>query len=209
MQSLVPGPARPLQGLIYHPVQDQDRVPGTSRRGGDEFFIMSEKHVQRAMVSCIGMVGMRRLALCIIALIALSGYALAHPPSDVTVSYNEKTGDLSVAIKHQVDNPATHYVKHVTVQQGTTVLVNQTYTSQPDKSAFTYVYNLPQLKGSVGEVTVDAECSLVGSRSGNLYLVGTTVAGTPDGAAPAPNQAPGCVFVALLAVGLAATRIMR
>lgn len=157
------------------------------------------------MVSCIGIVGVRRIVLCIIALTALSGYALAHPPSDVTVSYSEKTGDLNVAITHQVDNPATHYVKRVTVWEGTTVLVNQTYTSQPDKSAFTYVYNIPQLKGSVGEVTVDAECSLVGSRSGTLYLVGTTVAGTPGGATPAPSRMPGCVFVALFAVGLAAT----
>jgi len=159
------------------------------------------------MVSCIGMVGVRRIVLCIMALTALSGYALAHPPSDVTVSYNEKTGDLGVAIKHQVDNPAAHYVKHVTVREGSTVLVNQTYTSQPDKSAFTYVYHLPQLEGSAGEVTADAECSLVGSRSGTLYLVGTTVAGTPDGATPAPNQASGCTFIALLAVALAATRI--
>jgi hypothetical protein len=170
---------------------------------------MPEKHVQRSMISCIGMVGMRRLALCILALTTLSGYALAHTPAGVTVSYEETTGDLSVAITHQVDDPATHYVKQVTVRQGTTVLIDQSYTSQPDKSAFTYRYNLPRLKGSSGEVRADAECSIGGSRSGILYLVGTTVAGTPGGAPSAPTQTPGCMVIALLALGVAATRIMR
>ena len=89
------------------------------------------------MISCIGMAGTRRLVICILALTALSGYALAHTPAGVAVSFDETTGDLSVTVTHQVDDPATHYVKHVTVQQGTTVLINQSYTSQPDKSAFT------------------------------------------------------------------------
>jgi len=161
------------------------------------------------MISCIGMAGMRRLVICILALAALSGYALAHTPAGVAVSFDETTGDLSVAVTHQVDDPATHYVKHVTVQQGTTVLINQSYTSQPDKSAFTYRYNLPQLKGSSGEVKVDVECSVFGSRSGTLTLSGTPAPGAPGSAAPAPTQAPGCVFIAFLAAGLVAMRIMR
>jgi hypothetical protein len=161
------------------------------------------------MISCIGMAGMRRLVICILALTALSGHALAHTPAGVAVSFDETTGDLSVAVTHQVDDPATHYVKHVTVQQGTTVLINQSYTSQPDKSAFTYRYNLPQLKGSSGEVKVDVECSVFGSRSGTLTLSGTPAPGAPGSAAPAPTQAPGCVFIAFLAAGLVAMRIMR
>lgn len=117
-------------------------------------------------------------------------------------------GDLGIAITHQVDDPATHYVKHVTVNQGTTVLIDQTYTSQPDTSAFTYRYNLPQLKGSRGEIRVDTECNRGGSRSGTLTLGATTVAGTTDSATPAPTRAPMSVFVAFLAVGLAASRVM-
>ena len=35
------------------------------------------------MVSCIGTAGMRRLVICILALTALSGYALAHTPAGV------------------------------------------------------------------------------------------------------------------------------
>jgi hypothetical protein len=170
---------------------------------------MAEKHAQRAKLSCIGVVRMRRLVFCIIALAALSGYALAHPPSDVTVSYNENTGDLTVTISHQVDNPATHYVKHVTVLQGSKVLIDQTYTSQPDKTAFTYTYNIPQLKGTSEEITAVAECSIAGSRSGTLYLTGTTVPGTPVSTGRDPTQAPGCWVVVFLALGLAILPVRR
>ena len=204
----VPGSASSLQDLICNAVQDQDRVPGTCA-GVYEEVIMPENHIQRTMISCIGMVGMRRLVLCILALTALSGYALAHTPAGVAVSYDETTGDLGVTITHQVDDPATHYVKHVTVRQGTTVLIDQSYTSQPDKSAFTYRYNLPQLKGSSGEIRVDVECSIFGTRSGTLTLGVTPASGAPGSPAPAPTQAPGCAVVAFLAVGLVAMRIMR
>jgi len=161
------------------------------------------------MISGIGMAGMQRLLICILALTALSGYALAHTPSGVAVSFDETTADLSVAVTHQVDDPSAHYVKHVTVRQGTTVLIDQSYTSQPEKSAFTYRYNLPQLKGSSGEIKVDVECNVFGSRSGTLTLGGAPASGAPGSAAPAPTQAPGCIFIVFLAAGLVAMRIMR
>jgi len=197
-----------LKDLICNAVQDQDRAPATCC-GANEEVIMPEKHIQRPLISCTGMVAMRRLVIGILALTALSGYALAHTPAGVAVSYDETTGDLGVAITHQVDDPATHYVKHVTVRQGTMVLIDQSYTSQPDKSAFTYRYNLPQLKGSSGEIKVDVECSIFGSRSGILSLGGAPASGVPGSVAPSPTQAPGCTVVAFLAVGLVATRIMR
>jgi hypothetical protein len=196
-----------VQDLICNAVKDQNRAHVICD-GVDEVVMLAEKHIQRKMLSCMGKAGMRRLVLCILALAALSGYVLAHTPAGVVVSYDETTGDLGVAITHQVDNPATHYVKHVTVRQGNTVLIDQSYTSQPDTSAFTYRYNLPQLKGSSGEIRVDTDCNIGGSRSGTLTLGATTVAGTPGSATPAPTRAPLSVFVAFLAVGLAASRVM-
>lgn len=167
------------------------------------------------MISRIGIVGMRRIVILIIVLTTLSGYALAHTPAGVDVSYDENSGDLVVAITHQVDDPATHFVNHVTVQQGTTVLIDTPYTSQPDKSSFTYRYNLPQLKGSTGVVRVDVGCNIIGSRSGTLVLTRTQVPdgnqSTPGAQQPAasPTKAGALPFVVLLAAGFAATRIMR
>jgi hypothetical protein len=152
---------------------------------------------------------MRRLVIGILVVILLSGHAIAHTPSGVEVSYDEQAGDLGVTITHQVDDPITHYIKQVTVRQGTTVLVSQSYTSQPGKSAFTYRYNLPQLKEKSGEITVDVECNVFGTRTGTIILGAPTVAGVPAGTTPAPTQAPGCVLVAILAFALVTTRIMR
>jgi hypothetical protein len=167
------------------------------------------------MISRIGIFGMRRIVILIIVLTTLSGYALAHTPAGVDVSYDENSGDLVVAITHQVDDPATHFVNHVTVQQGTTVLIDTSYTSQPDKSSFTNRYNLPQLKGSTGVVRVDVGCNIIGSRSGTLVLTRTQVPdgnqSTPGAQQPAasPTKAGALPFVVLLAAGFAATRIMR
>ena len=161
------------------------------------------------MIFHVGIMGMRCLIIFIIALTVLSGYALAHTPAGVDVSYDEKSGDLPVAITHQVDDPATHYVKHVTVRQGTTVLIDKSYTSQPDKSTFTYRYNLPQLKGSSGEIRVDVECNLIGSRSGSFTMGGTPASGAPGSAVPVPTRASGCAFIALFAAGLVAMRIKQ
>ena len=155
------------------------------------------------------MMEIRHLVIGILVLTMLSGHAIAHTPAGVKVSYDERAGDLGVAITHQVDDPTTHYVKQVTVRQGATILVNQSYTSQPDKSAFTYHYNLPQLNEKRGEITVDVKCNVFGTRSGTLMLFGPTAAGVPAGTTPAPTQAPGCVFIAFVALALVATRFMR
>jgi hypothetical protein len=155
------------------------------------------------------MIKMRHLVIGILVLTLLSGHAIAHTPSGVDVSYDEQAGDLGVAITHQVDDTTMHYVKQVTVRQGTTVLVSQSYNSQPGKSAFTYRYNLPQLKEKSGEITVDVECNVFGTRTGTIILGAPTVAGVPAGTTPAPTQASGCVFITLLAFAVLATRIMR
>ena len=153
----------------------------------------------------------RTLVLALISLAVLSGGALAHPPADATMTYDQNTGDLIVTITHQVDDPTTHYVKQVTVKQGDTVLIDKSYTSQPDRSSFSYRYNLPQLKASSGEIRVDAQCVQFGSRSGTLTLSAnpapvTTASASP--AAPAPTKSPVGVFVALVAVGLVARQIL-
>ena len=154
----------------------------------------------------------RTLVLVLVSFAVLSVGALAHPPADAVVTYDDTTGDLVVIITHQVDDPATHYVKQVTVKQGDSVLIDKSYTSQPDRSSFTYRYNLPQLKGGSGEIRVDAQCSQFGSRSGSLTLrsaPASTASRSAVPAAPAPTKSPVSIFVVLVAVGFVATRILR
>jgi len=166
------------------------------------------------MVSRIGCTGLRRLFIAIVVLSALSVNVLAHTPSGVAVSYNEKSGYLDVAITHPVDNPGTHYVKRVTIRQGSMVLIDTSYTNQPDISDFNYSYFLPGLKGSDGEITVDVECNLFGSRSGTLILTRTevpvdTLHSDPQKPTPSPTKAGTLPFFAILAAGLIGMRIRQ
>jgi hypothetical protein len=164
--------------------------------------------------SCTGRMQMRYLATFLLGFTLLCGFACAHSPSDVEVKYNELSGELAVTIVHQVENPGTHYVKQVTVRQGTMVLADSSYTSQPDGSSFTYNFSLPQLKGSVGEISVEVKCNQFGSRSGVLMLTRTLAPTETRGsdvlpATPLPTKAGAEPLVAMLAAGLAAQKILR
>jgi hypothetical protein len=154
----------------------------------------------------------RTFVLALISVVVLSGGVLAHPPADTTVTYDQHTGNLMVTITHQVDDPTTHYVKQVTVKQGDAVLVNTSYTSQPDRSSFTYQYNLPQLRGSSGDILVDAQCSQFGSRSATLTLTAVSDAAAPAisvPVTPAPSKSPVGEYAAFAALGFVALKILR
>ena len=167
------------------------------------------------MISRIGIFGMRRIVILIIVLTTLSGYALAHTPAGVDVSYDENSGDLVVAITHQVDDPATHFVNHVTVQQGTMYSSIRPIPASRINPRLRTAIISRRLKGSTGVVRVDVGCNIIGSRSGTLVLTRTQVPdgnqSTPGAQQPAasPTKAGALPFVVLLAAGFAATRIMR
>jgi len=167
------------------------------------------------ILSCVWRLQIRSLVALLVGFAVLCGFTVAHSPSDVEVKYNELAGKLAVTITHQVDNPTMHYVKQVSIRQGTTVLTDTSYTSQPDRSSFTYNFNLPQLKGGIGEITVDAQCNQFGSRSGTLMLTrtqvphDTLVASDAQQPTSLPTKAGALPLVAVLAVGFAAMRILR
>ena len=176
---------------------------------------MSAHFYRLKMVSRIASPELRRLFIAMVVLSAMSGNVLAHTPAGVSVSYNEQSGNLDVAITHPVDNPGTHYVKRVTIRQGSTVLSDTSYTNQPGLSDFNYSYFLPGLKGSAGEITVDAECNIFGSRSGTLVLtrtevpVGTQLHSDPQQPTPSPTKAGTLPFLTLLAAGFIGMRFRR
>ena len=106
--------------------------------------------------------------------------ASAHPPSDMSLSYNELTGELRVSVTHAVPNPGLHYIKEVTVSINGKVVNDSRYTSQPTLDTFTYTYPVETVTGD--EIKVTATCSLAGSISRTLYNTGTL--------APVPSSSP-------------------
>nr|WP_320160082.1 hypothetical protein [uncultured Methanoregula sp.] len=133
----------------------------------------------------------RYLLTAIIALVAVSGFFIipagATPPSDVILSYNELSSELSVTITHPVVDPTTHYIREVVITDNGKTITDASYTSQPTKDTFTRTYPIQAKPGDDIEVT--AACNLAGSRSSHLYV--TTTAGpavTASGSAMPVNQ---------------------
>jgi len=125
----------------------------------------------------------------------------AHPPSDMTLSYNEISRILSVTITHQVPNPQNHYIREVLVTINGKTVNDSFYTSQPTKDTFTYQYPIDTRTGD--EIAVTATCVLTGSLTRTLINTGT-VATTPAGTAadPVPTRAPAGLVPILGAAGI-------
>jgi hypothetical protein len=106
--------------------------------------------------------------------------ASAHPPSDISLSYDELAKVLRVTITHTVPNPQEHYISKVTVTINGNVVSDSRYASQPSPDTFTYTYPLETVTGD--EIVVTASCVLTGSLSRTLDNTG------PVAAIPSPSK---------------------
>jgi len=112
--------------------------------------------------------------------------AAAHAPSDMSISYNERSKLLNVTITHQVPNTQAHYVQEVHVTLNGNTVHDVHYTSQPSPDAFTYSYLLQPVPGDTIEVT--ASCSIAGSISRTMYMPGPTATAPGQTGTPPPTQ---------------------
>jgi hypothetical protein len=120
--------------------------------------------------------------LAVVCLLTLP--VTAHPPSDMSVSYNEISRLLIVTITHQVPNPQNHYIKEVLVTINGKTVNDTFYTSQPDPDTFTYTYPIDTKTGD--EIAVTASCVLTGSLTRTLYNTGP-IATIPQETEDAPE----------------------
>jgi hypothetical protein len=92
----------------------------------------------------------------------------AHPPSDLNLTYNQTTGNISAIFTHQVADPTTHYLKNVKIDLDGKETINQDYSSQPTPDIFTYIYPLNATPGTV--IDVSGYCSIGGSIERSLMV---------------------------------------
>jgi len=93
--------------------------------------------------------------------------ATAHPPKEVTLSYDTKAKILKVKILHSSPAPSWHYIKTVAVEKNKQPVATYPYQSQPGKE-FTYEYEVAALPGDTFVVTVT--CNMYGSRTESLTI---------------------------------------
>lgn len=104
----------------------------------------------------------------IISIFFFSLNAKAHNPADMSLIYISTSNELRVTITHNVGDPNTHYIKSATVRVNGSIVITQTYISQPTTSSFTYEYNVTANIGASIQVT--AVCNQGGSIERSLVV---------------------------------------
>jgi hypothetical protein len=95
--------------------------------------------------------------------------ASAHPPTSIYLTYKE--GTLTVYIKHDSDDPNTHYIETVIVTVNRVEVLRETYTTQEvsaEKNLVTYYYTITASDRDV--ISVTAECNIEGSITETLIV---------------------------------------
>jgi hypothetical protein len=111
-----------------------------------------------------------------LALVSLGTLCFAHPPKDVTVSYDPAGQMLTVTVTHlikqsPITDPAKHHLKDISVTINGAEAVVTNYDYQEFDEGEIVVFHLNLKPGD--KVMVAAECSLRGENS-TEYVVPTT-----------------------------------
>ncbi|HTY45406.1 MAG TPA: hypothetical protein VMD52_05410 [Patescibacteria group bacterium] len=106
---------------------------------------------------------MKRILLLLPAvfLIALCSVAYAHPPQDITITYDTKTKMLTAVILHNVSNPANHYIAKVDVGRNGREIIEHHISRQDNNATQTVTYFIPD--AAPGDtLSVEGYCSISG-----------------------------------------------
>ncbi len=101
------------------------------------------------------------IGMLLISTLTLATTTLAHPPQDMTLTYDLGTTTLNVTITHESPAPTVHYIETVEIKLNDVLYDTYDYTSQPTNDIFTYSYTVI---GSIGDVIeVTSICNIQGS----------------------------------------------
>ena len=95
--------------------------------------------------------------------------AVAHPPKDIKLTFDQKSKVLSVNANHDVKNPTAHYIKEVKVYLDGKEIISQKMSSQTDEQSQVVRYVVIDAKpGSI--LKVEADCSRIGDKKKELKV---------------------------------------
>ena len=97
----------------------------------------------------------------------------AHPPSDVTVNYDQTSMLLTINVKHAIKeskntDPMKHFVKEIAVTVNGSPVITEAISFQQsdDHEISSYLLNVK----SGDKVSVKASCSLAGSKVTDIVI---------------------------------------
>lgn len=104
----------------------------------------------------------------LIALAVATG-AFAHPPSEITLTYDKAEHLLTVTVVHESRHVTKHYIRKATVTLNGTQIIVQQFSKQFTASEQPAVYFIGEAApGDVLAVTV--VCNLLGQKTGKVTV---------------------------------------
>ena len=112
---------------------------------------------------------MKKVLGLAIALFFLASPILAHPPSDITASYDPASKYLTVRVFHNTFNARIHYIKYVSVSVNGSQLLVQNFKSQLNSKEQDVIFFTPDLQAGT-TVEINGKCSMFGEKTKQIIL---------------------------------------
>lgn len=114
---------------------------------------------------------MRRIisGLVVIIFLAVAQLAYAHPPSNIKITFDQKTKILTAVIVHNTSNSIKHYVYKVDIGLNGKEIKELTFLKQDNNKTQTAIYLVDNIKD--GDVlSVEGYCNLSGSLTKEMKI---------------------------------------
>lgn len=105
--------------------------------------------------------GIGSLAANSLLLSSFSSTALAHPPSDIKITYDYKTKILTAVIMHNVSDVKKHYISKIDVGINGREIISHTISQQDNNISQKVSYLIPDAKAG-DKLSVEAYCNISG-----------------------------------------------
>jgi len=104
---------------------------------------------------------MKKILLACPVFVLLAGIASAHPPSDIVLASDVKTGEIKIFMPHKVKDAAQHFIYAIEVKVNGKKALRQDASTQTSADSQDLVYVFPGLKEG-DKIEVYAECNKTG-----------------------------------------------
>jgi desulfoferrodoxin (superoxide reductase-like protein) len=111
---------------------------------------------------------MKKYFIMIMILSAFS-FLLAHPASDLEISFEEETATLSVSYQHQVRDAETHYIEEIKVMLNGEEIIQQKLGKQAETAGGKLSYIIIDAQAE-DEIEVISKCNKFGNKKAKLEI---------------------------------------
>jgi len=114
---------------------------------------------------------MKAVRIICIALLMfiLAPRAVAHPPTDIALKFDEETLSLTVNVSHMVGKITKHYINKIVVELNDEEIITQKFNVQSSEAKQEASYIIPGAQ--VGDTfSVTAYCNISGKKTKTLKI---------------------------------------